>query len=68
MEFKGGLIMNIKEIKKIANEKGLRVGNIKKENLIKRIQVAEGNFDCFGTAIAGGCDQFICLWRDDCLK
>lgn len=30
------------------------------------IQRAEGNFDCFGTAFDGECDQEACLWRGTC--
>ncbi len=59
--------MTLKKIKEIAKEKGIRVGNMKKENIIRSIQRAEGNFDCFGTAQAGVCDQMNCLWRKDCL-
>ena len=60
--------MNFKQIKEIAKEKGIKAGNMKKENIIRAIQRAEGNFDCFGTATAGVCDQLNCLWRDDCLS
>ena len=60
--------MNLKEIKDMAKSQGIKVGNMKKDNLIKSIQRAEGNFDCFGTAIAGECDQINCLWRGDCMK
>lgn len=60
--------MTMKQIKDIAKEKGVKVGNMKKDNIIRAIQRAEGNFDCFGTAVAGVCDQMNCLWRDDCLK
>jgi len=59
--------MILKKIKEIAKEKGIKVGNMKKENIIRTIQRAEGNFDCFGTATAGVCDQMNCLWREDCL-
>ena len=59
--------MILKKIKEIAKEKGIKVGNMKKENIIRAIQKAEGNFDCFGTATAGVCDQMACLWREDCL-
>ncbi|MCX5719734.1 MAG: SAP domain-containing protein [Nitrospirae bacterium] len=58
----------MKQIKDIAKEKGVKVGNMKKDNIIRAIQRAEGNFDCFGTAVAGVCDQMNCVWRDDCLK
>lgn len=60
--------MTLKQIKEIAKEKGVKAGNIKKAELIRTIQRAEGNFECFGTAIGGTCDQLSCLWRDDCLK
>jgi len=60
--------MTLKQVKEIAKEKGVRVGNMKKENIIRAIQRTEGNFDCFGSATAGVCDQLNCLWRDDCLK
>ena len=59
--------MTLKQIREIAKQKDIKVGNMKKENIIRAIQRAEGNFDCFGTAAAGICDQMNCLWRDDCL-
>jgi hypothetical protein len=59
--------MILKQIKEIAKEKGIKTGNMKKENIIRSIQRAEGNFDCFGTASSGYCDQTNCLWRNDCL-
>jgi len=37
-----------------------------KQQLIQSIQLAEGNFSCFASATAGKCDQFNCIWRDDC--
>lgn len=61
--------MTLKQIKDIAKEKGVKIGNMKnKKDIIRSIQRAEGNFDCFGNAAAGVCDQLNCLWRDDCLK
>jgi hypothetical protein len=59
--------MTLKQIKEIAKEKDVRVGNMKKENIIRAVQRAEGNFDCFGTASSGYCDQMNCLWRNDCV-
>ena len=32
------------------------------------IQRTEGNFDCFGKAASGVCDQESCLWRKDCFS
>jgi hypothetical protein len=60
--------MNLKEIKDIAKSQDIKVGNMKKENIIRSIQRAEGNFDCFGSAITGECNQMNCIWRGDCLK
>lgn len=60
--------MTLKQIKDIARQKNVKAGNMKKETLIRAIQKAEGNFDCFGTATAGICDQIGCIWREDCLK
>lgn len=59
--------MTIKKIRDIAKSNGIKVGNMKKENIIRSIQRAEGNFDCFGTAVSGVCDQINCMWREDCL-
>ena len=60
--------MNIQEIR--ARAKALRLKEtfgLSKGDLIRRIQKAEGNFDCFGTA-KGYCDQLECCFREDCLR
>lgn len=59
--------MNLKEIKVIANKKGIKPGTMKKEEIIKAIQKAEGNFDCFANSSAVNCEQTTCFWRKDCL-
>lgn len=59
--------MKLGEIKKKAKKFGVKPGKMGKTELIKSIQRAEGNFDCFGTA-ADYCDQLGCAWRDNCLK
>lgn len=60
--------MNLKDIKEIAKQRGVKAGKMKKEELIRSIQLAEGNFDCFGTALSGDCSQNDCIWRGDCLN
>lgn len=60
--------MNLTQVKDIAKSKGINIGKMKKAEIIKTIQKAEGNFDCFGTATNGYCDQYRCLWRADCLS
>ena len=54
------------EIRSIAKSLGIAPGRSTKRDLIRRIQVGEGNFPCFATAEDLACDQATCLWRDDC--
>ena len=58
--------MNMTEIKKKAKTLGLKSGNRKKVDLIRAIQIKEGNVACFATNL-DYCDQSACCWRDDCL-
>jgi len=58
--------MTVKELRAIAQDMGIRTKNLRKTELIRAIQLAEGNFDCFGRA-DGYCDQLNCLFRKDCL-
>ena len=58
--------MTVKELQKMAKELGVKIGGLRKAEMIREIQRAEGNFDCFGTAI-DYCDQLGCLFREDCL-
>ncbi len=58
--------MNLLAIREIARTLDLRSGKRSKTDLIKSIQSAEGNFNCFATAYEGVCDQPQCRWREDC--
>ena len=58
--------MKIQKVREIAREHGVNPGKAEKVELIKMIQREEGNFDCFATARNGVCDQYGCLWREDC--
>lgn len=59
--------MKMQDIRKKAKDLGLKsTFGLSKAELIRRIQRAEGNFDCFGTA-TDYCDQFQCCFREDCL-
>ncbi len=60
--------MKLREIKAIAKAKGIKADDLKKPELIRAIQRAEGNFDCYGSATSGFCDQPNCMWRKDCLS
>ncbi|MBI4699143.1 MAG: SAP domain-containing protein [Nitrospirae bacterium] len=59
--------MTFAKIREIAKSKGINTLRMKKADIIKAIQTAEGNFNCFGTAVSGYCDQQGCIWIDDCL-
>ena len=60
--------MKIQEVRARVKELGLKgTFGLSKAELIRRIQRAEGNFDCFGTA-TDHCDQSECCFREDCLK
>lgn len=58
--------MNMKEIKKIAVEMGIKPGRMRKADLIRSIQAAEGNPVCFQTGSSADCREDDCLWRADC--
>ncbi|NWG04220.1 MAG: hypothetical protein HXY44_15310 [Syntrophaceae bacterium] len=59
--------MKLNEIKEKAKALRIKVmATAKKSDLIRQIQKAEGNFDCFGKAI-DYCDQWSCCFREDCL-
>lgn len=58
--------MKLAEIKEIAVLNGVIVGKMKKCEIIRAIQIAEGNIPCFESGIAEKCGQASCLWRADC--
>lgn len=58
--------MNLEAIKEIAKQHGIKVGKMKKADLVRAIQAAEKNDACFETGRAAECGQPACLWRDDC--
>ena len=63
-------INNIKldEIKEIARQHGIKAGRMRKAELVRAIQSAEGNEACFETGKAPVCGQDACLWRADCVQ
>jgi hypothetical protein len=60
--------MQMQEIRTIAKNFGIKTSRQNKVELVRSIQVAEGNFSCFATAINGVCDQTACIWREDCFE
>lgn len=58
--------MKLEDIKTKAKSLGISPGKQKKAELIRAIQLAEGNPCCFETEQADICGQNACLWRQDC--
>ncbi len=58
--------MKVQEIREIAERMGIKAGKMKKADLIRAIQQAEGNENCFETGRVDTCGQDHCLWRGDC--
>ncbi|MCK5335164.1 MAG: SAP domain-containing protein [Gammaproteobacteria bacterium] len=58
--------MNMQDIRGLAKDFGIKTSRMSKVELIKAIQLSEGNFSCFASATDGECDQLECSWRDDC--
>ena len=61
--------MKMQNVRELGRHLGLtfRVGTTKTQ-AIRAIQLSEGNFDCFGRARSGFCDQQACLFRHECLR
>ena len=59
--------MKLDEIKEIARLHNIKVGKMKKADLVRTIQQAENNDNCFETGQAEICGQDTCLWREDCV-
>lgn len=59
--------MRIELVRALARSLGIHPAKRSKADLIKTLQLEEGNFDCFASASLGQCDQLQCLWREDCL-
>ncbi|MCK4838007.1 MAG: hypothetical protein KAS94_04340 [Desulfobulbaceae bacterium] len=58
--------MNVTEIKTKAKGLNIKIGKLRKGDLIRTIQTKEGNFPCFETA-KEYCSQKVCCWREACL-
>jgi len=61
--------MNVQEIREKAAIFGVQgVGRMRKADLVRSIQQAEGNSPCFGAEWRYNCGEIDCCWRDDCMK
>jgi hypothetical protein len=57
--------MRMAEVKEKAKQLGIKPGRMRKAELIRAIQKAEGNIPCFQTDV-DACGETGCCWRDDC--
>ncbi len=60
--------MNMKAIRIIAKQRGIKPGKLNKMSLIRLIQKGEGNNECYASTQSSTCGQITCLWRLDCSK
>jgi len=58
--------MRMSEIRAKARALGIEPGRMKKDELIRSIQKAEGFSPCFGTGVSA-CPYTDCCFRSDCL-
>jgi hypothetical protein len=63
-----GGAMKFYDIQKMAKGLGIYTFRMKKPDMIRAIQLAENNIDCYGTARVEICVEETCLWRKDCLS
>ena len=59
--------MKMQHVRIMAKQYGINSFGKTKGNLIREIQRAEGNFDCFGTVV-NYCDQSGCIFRSICFN
>jgi hypothetical protein len=57
--------LKMQDLRVIAKRHGINSFGKTKASLIREIQIAEGNFDCFGSAVEY-CDQWGCRFRPLC--
>lgn len=58
--------LKLEEIKAIAQQHSIKAGKLKKSELIRAIQSAEGNEQCFEAGKSAICGQVGCSWREIC--
>ena len=58
--------MKMQAVRARAKALGINGNRKSKEALIRGIQQAEGNRDCFNRGESRTCGQLACAWRSDC--
>ena len=60
--------MNFNEIRKMAKNMSINTYRMKKMDMIRAIQRAENNIECYGTQRVENCHEDGCLWRNECFS
>jgi len=60
--------MRFQDIQKMAKGMDIKTYRMKKTDMIRGIQRAENNIECYGTQRIVSCQEERCLWRSDCLS
>jgi hypothetical protein len=59
-------LKKLQKVRTIARKMGIDTRNVTMKELIRAIQRAEGNKDCYMSVEVLKCEQTNCLWREDC--
>lgn len=59
-------ITKYEQVKTIAQQHGIKTARVKKSDLVRAIQNAEGNEQCFDAGKSTTCGQSGCSWREIC--
>ena len=59
--------MKFQDVKKMAKGMSINTYRMKKADIVRSIQRAENNIECYGTERVNSCREEMCLWKSDCL-
>jgi len=57
--------MEMKDVQNKAKALGIKINNFKKADLIRKIQIKEGDLPCYQIH-GSSCDKKYCCWRKEC--
>lgn len=60
--------MHINQVRKIAKKMEINTYGMSKVVIIRTVQRWENNIPCFATERVETCNEYTCLWRDDCIS
>ena len=58
--------MTLEEVHAIAKQHQIEFNDLTINEIIRKIQLKKGQFDCFATAYGGECKYAGCRWRNEC--